>query len=215
VPDERNNAERKSSEPGERLSSRPEEQPRRPTYVVVALLMAWFLGMGTVQEGYVFVRLVRNPLAADELSLPAGLREVLAESVQQFAHVALPIGVAQMLLGGVMVLVCAATLFGARTPVNFCLQVLGANAALAIAMHVFAAPIREALIQALINSAELRTETFGADYATTFQRNPESIYQWFNRLNLAMHLGALGIASLALTRPKAKQFFASTARHEG
>jgi hypothetical protein len=187
-------------------------RPPRPKSLVVALLVAWFIGLGTLQEGYLVAKLVNDPLSADRMDLAPAVRDALLTSLQLHAEVALPVGVAQLLIGGCLVALCAASLFGARISPNLLLQVVGANVALAIATFFLAAPLREALLQGMLSTPEFQkdAEALGAT-------SPELLYRWVNRLNLMLHVGALSLTGLALTRPAARRFmtYRAPSQHEG
>lgn len=177
--------------------------PSRPVYLIIALVVAWFLGLGTLQEGYVLASVAHDPLQADSLGTDPGIREAIATSISQASHVALPIGVAQVILGGLLVVTTAALLFGGRVPVAFALQVITANGVLALVSYFAAAPIREAMIQAALEAPEFKEQALELG-----QRNAETMYAWFKRVNLMLHIGALGLAALALTRPAVRRFLA-------
>jgi hypothetical protein len=174
-------------------------------------LVAWFLGLGTAQEGILVARLINDPLSADQMDAAPAVRDALLQAIQSHSNNLLPIGVAQLLIGGCLVVLSAAVLFGAKIPVNLMLQVLGANVALALGGFFLAAPLREALLQGVLQTPEFQREVQALG-----QTAPEVMYRWFSRLNLALHVGALSLTAWALTRPAARRFMAYRApsQHE-
>ncbi len=182
------------------------KRPSRPVYLVIALVVAWFLGLGTFNEGYMLASIARDPLAGDSLNVPPAVRDTVVDTIVGASQIALPLGIAQILLGALLIVVSAATLFGGRMPLSFTLQVLAANVVLAVVAYFLAAPIRESLLQALLATPEFKAEAEAAGGLP-----PEQLYPWFRRLNLLFHVGALSLAGLALTRPAVRAFLAHSA----
>jgi hypothetical protein len=179
-------------------SAIPSSPPKRPAFLGVALTVAWFLGLTTVQEGYVALRLVRDPLSVDSLGLPNGMAEALVEGVMQHGSTALPIALAQFLLGGLLVVVSAGLLFGARIPRQFAVQVVSVNLAFAAFAYYMNEPMRRGIINALVSIQP--GELTG--------RLERDTYVWGFRVGLGLHLMSLGLSAWALTRPSVREFLA-------
>lgn len=179
--------------------------PARPGYLVLALIVAWFVGLRTAHEGYITARIAQDSFAGDSLALPPPLRDALVEGISSGGSAALPIGIAQVILGGLLLWVSALALFRGRISVSFAVQVLAANALVAILAHVTGAPVREAMIGVLTSSPEL----LGAEVAEAERAMLPSAYEWAFLLGLLIHLGVLGALTFAVTRPGARAFLAT------
>jgi hypothetical protein len=182
-------------------SSTPSAPPKQPAYLAVALTVAWFLGLTTVQEGYVALRLVRDPLSVDSLGLPGRIAEALVDGVMASGQSALPVSLAQFLLGGLLVVVSAGLLFGARIPVHFAVQVMLVNLGFAGFAYYMNEPMRRGIIDALLSLQP-------ADMEPALQHET---YVWGFRVGLGMHMTALALSVLALTRPGVRHFLAHSA----
>jgi hypothetical protein len=180
--------------------STPSSPPKQPAYLAAALTVAWFLGLTTVQEGYVGLRLVRDPLSVDSLGLPAQIAEALVDGVIASSQSALPVSLAQFLLGGLLVIVSAGLLFGARIPVHFAVQVISVNLVFAGFAYYMNEPMRRGIIGALLALQPAEGDV----------RLQQETYVWGFRVGLGLHMAALGLSVLALTRPTVRQFFAQS-----
>jgi len=188
-----------------------ESPPPRPGYLVVALLLAWFWGLRTAHEGYVVASIAVDPLHGDTLALPPPLRDAMVRAIGESSQIALPLGILQVILGGLLVVLSAVTLFRGRVSLSFMLQAIGANALLAVLAHALGAPLREAMIRVLAESPEV----FGVDPADLDSGTLTSVYRWAFHLGLGVELCVLFGLALALTRPAAKAFLTAAGRaHE-
>jgi hypothetical protein len=183
----------------------------RPGYLVIALLVAWFVGLRTAHEGYVVMSVATNPLTGDSLALAPVLRDAMVQSLTDTANVAVPLGLAQLLLGGLLMSLAAIALFRGRVSVSFTLQTLLANAALAVVGHVLGAPVREAMVRVLAGSPEL----LGVDAGVVSREELVSVYRLAFHLGLAVQVGVLALLAFAFTRPAARAFLHAPPRpHE-
>lgn len=172
----------------------------------VGLLVAWFLGLRSLQEGWTSVQLVKNPLAIDGLAWPPEeVRNALLTGMQENAAVMVPLGIAQALLGLVIVVVAGAALFGGRLPLRFFVQVLGVSAAVTLLVYWFSEPVRHELVTALVNTPGM------VDAGELDDPTRAEVFRWGYRLSLLLHLVALGFAMVAVTRRAAREFLASAA----
>lgn len=170
----------------------------------VGLLVAWFLGLRSLQEGWTSVQLVRDPLAIDGLAWPPEeVRSALLASMQANASVIVPLGIAQAMLGLVLVVVAGAALFGGKLPLRFFVQVLAASAAITVLAYWLGEPVRRALVDALVNTPGV------VDAGELDEPTRAEVFRWGYRLSLLLHLVALGFAMLAVTRRAARDFLAS------
>jgi hypothetical protein len=161
------------------------------------------MGLRTLHEGYLTLRILRNPLLADSLTLPPELRQAFVDGIST-NPAAVPVAVAQLLLGGFLLATSVVTLFGGARSVNFALQALAANAALAAAGHVLGEPLQHAIASALLASGELSKDL-------PPEVRPEQVqaaFRWGFRLLLAAQCLMFGLLAWILSRPKARAFLA-------
>lgn len=178
---------------------------------MVALLLAWFWGLRTAHEGYLVASIAVDPLVGDALTLPPRLRDAMVQAISDNAHTVLPVGILQVIMGGLLLVVSLVTLFRGRVPLAFLLQVLAVNAAVSVLGHALGAPLRDAMIQVLTESPEV----IGVDSAGLDQRTLRTIYRWAFHLGLGIDLVVFCGLGLSLTRPGARAFLAAPSRpHE-
>ncbi len=188
---------------------------RRPVYLVIALVAMWLVGISTMFDGYVAIRAVRDPLSAATWAVGSDSRAVvvkaLVEGTSQHPHTSLPIGIAQILLGGLMVLVSIKALVGRRASTSFALQVLAANAVLMIVAYALQLPVRGGIVDAVVASG-LGKPPSGMTLAH-FRRLQRIEAWWSFRLGLAMKVGVLALCAFALTRRSARRVLAPAEPH--
>jgi len=186
--------------------SRSEKRPpKRPLLMSFGLLVAWFLGLRSLQEGWTSIRLVRDPLTIEEVGWPEPVREALLQSMQANAGVALPLAVAQLVLGLVLVTLAGASLFAARLPLRFFLQLLAVSALIAVVGYWLGEPTRRAVISALVHVPDVM------DSSELDESSRYAVFRWGFRFSLALHLAALAFSAFALTRRSVRDFLASAA----
>ncbi len=146
--------------------------------------------------------LERLPLVMEEARLAA-----LAEHHERV----FPLSAAQLLLFVLLALVSGAAIAGRRGSRSQAIQIVAANAALALLAYLLLAPVREAVGEAVAKDIAdhgagplLQVDT--AEQASATWR---SLYQWGELLRLLLlELVVFGGAALALTRQRTKEFFA-------
>lgn len=177
---------------------------RRPLLMSVGLIVAWFLGLRSLQEGWTSVQLVKDPLAIDGLAWPPEeVRVALLASMQANAAVVVPLGIAQALLGLVLVIIAGAALFGGRLPLRFFVQLLAASALVTLLVYWLGEPVRRDLVAALVQAPGV------VDAGELDEHTRAEVFRWGYRLSLLLHLVALGFAMMAVTRRAAREFLAS------
>lgn len=188
---------------------------RRPVFLIIALIAMWLIGMNAAAEGYITVKAVHNPLSAVSSLLggdkSAVVLSAFIKAVSKHPHANLPIGIAQMLLGGAIVLVSINALVGRRASTSFALQVVAANALLMIVTYALRMPVRGSIVDAFIASG-IAKPTNGMTVAH-FQRWERIQLWWSFRLVLAMKVGALALCAFALTRRSARRVLAPAGPH--
>lgn len=181
-------------------------QPRRrPLLMSTGLLLTWFVGFRGLQEGWTSVELIKQPLSVDSLEWPDAVKAAFQEGMQAHAQTALPLGIAQGLLGLVLVIVAGGSLLSGRLPLRFFLQLLGVSGALAVLSYWLEAPIRAQVVDALAQTPGL------IDSGELDATMRDSVIRWGFHLGLLLHLGTLVFAMIAVTRPSARQFLAAAA----
>jgi hypothetical protein len=180
------------------------QPPPRPRLLTTTLILAWFMGLRTLHEGYLTLRILRDPLVGDSLTLPSEIRAALVEGVSNHTAAALPVAAAQFLLGAFLLVVSVGLLFGAARSVSFGLQAVFSNMLLAVVSYVASAPLRAAMVQALVASAEM-----APDLAQ--QLGPgemANVYYWGFRMALGLQLLALSLVAWVLSRRSVREFYA-------
>jgi hypothetical protein len=177
--------------------------------LTLGLILGWFIGLRTLHEGYVTLRILDNPLVGDTLAFPAGVREALVASVAGNAQVSLPIAVAQLLLGGLLLGASVTTLFGGTRNISYSVQAVIANGVLVCGAYAMGGPVRQALALALATTTEPAlpvSETLAV---------PEllSAYLWGFRLAFGLHIVTLAGVAWALSRRSVREFLTFTASH--
>jgi hypothetical protein len=181
---------------------------KRPVYLVVALITLWLTGMNTLAEGYLTVEIIRDPLTSITSPLSGrGIEDVVKaaffEALTKDARRSLPIGIAQTLLGGLLVFVSVRALFGRRASTSFALQLILANAALLVGAYALREPVRGAIVNAVAASGFEQQPTGMS--AHEFDRVLRLHWWWRLRISFAIQLLALLLSGFALTRRTARE----------
>jgi hypothetical protein len=152
----------------------------------------WLVGVNAAQEGYGAIELLRDPLTGN-FGGSEEARNALINALGQHASIELPLSIAQLLLGGLLLLVATHLLFGGRPSRWFALQVLVANALFLITGYALRAATRVTYISALVASSEHKAAL-------------SNEFWWRTRFVLAFDLTAVLLSIFALTRPATRQF---------
>jgi hypothetical protein len=180
--------------------------PRRPIYLVIALIAMWLIGMNTAAEGLVAIQVARDPFSSATPPLGADsealLRAAWMEAIAAHARVTLPLGVAQLILGALLVLISARALFGRKASTSFALQVLGANAVLLVVGYVLRQPVRAHVVDAMIATG-MDARPSGIS-AREFNQLVRTKLWWTFRVLLGLQLGTLALSAIAITRRLAR-----------
>lgn len=176
-----------------------DDAPKRPLFLGVALVVMCVVGLHTLSEGWAIMEIVTDPFAAGRLVdhdlAPAATaaNQAFVDALRGRSDVLLPVGIAQLLLGGALVLVAAGALLGRRGSTGFALQVIVANLALLGVAYVLREPVRIAVVDAWVTTTG---DAAGADPSSMTR----SQGLWIFRLKLAAEVGALVLSAFALTR---------------
>lgn len=188
------------------MADESNDTARRPFYLVIALVTLWLVGMNAASEGLGVIEILKNPfstlfslLGSQSLEL---MRQATANGVAHTSRVALPLGIGQAILGIMLVAVAFKGLFGRKASVSFALQVIVANAAIAVVGYALRQPIRGSIIDAVAASGvETRPPNMTA---SEFDRRTRIQWWWQFRVRLGLELAALGFGAIALTRRSAR-----------
>jgi len=174
---------------------------RRPVYLVVALITMWLVGLRTVGEGLNVIQTVRDPLQGSIAIGHGSLHEIIQAAIVSAtaAHgkTMLPIGIAELLLGGALVVVAVRGLFRRNMSISIALQVLLANAVLTVVAYMIREPLRGAVVEAVVQSA-LEPQLRGAR-REEFHQIVRTKSWWSFRIALGLQLSALSLSALALS----------------
>lgn len=188
------------------------DQPsdRRPISVVVALIALWFIGMNSASEGFAIVELVRNPLWRASSSLSdAGVEAVhwraFMQATREHGRLVLPIGIAQLMLGTLLVFVSIRALIARRASLSFLLQIVAANALVAVIGYALRQPVRGAIVEAIVLSG-VEQRPAGTD-SSAFADLLRTKWWWHFRIALGLQLMALTGSAWALARRPARELF--------
>jgi hypothetical protein len=195
--------------------------PRRPWYLVGALLFSWIFGAAAFVDGCNNIMLLRqgNLDLADKFGSVAdeGVRAAQIAATEQYfdvwfaAHNRLfPLNVASFLLGAALVWAAARAMAGraaARGPV---MQIALAQAALAIVTYILTPDVRAAQIALALS--QVRDSGGDADAIAWVTRNyPKIARVLMTGFLVARSLFALAIV-FCLTRVRSREFFEATER---
>ncbi len=184
---------------------------RRPFYLVIALVTLWLVGMNSAAEGFAVIEIVRNPFSTTLSALGAQaldgvLKHAIADGIAHSSRVALPVGIAQLILGLMLVTVSAKALFGRRASPSFAVQVIVANAAIVIVGYALRQPVRASVVDAVATSGvEERPPSISP---ADFNRLVRAKWWWSFRVRLGLELVALGFGAIAITRRSARAVLA-------
>jgi hypothetical protein len=193
-------------------------QPKRPWYLVAALLAALTLGVIAGREGYTNVELLRNTIDdppaqgtdADRASIES-VRERLLETVDEQKSRLFPMSVAMILLGVTSMLFAFRAMAGRAGAREVLIQLVVAQAGLNLAAYPLLGATRNAELDLeeahLIGGAH---ESMPADAPPETERVMRiQVAMWRWRAPMLVALETLGAAFIvvALTRQKSRQFF--------
>jgi hypothetical protein len=192
------------------VSDENTESARRPFYLVIALVTLWLVGINAAIEGTQTIDILRNPFSTLFSLLGTQTLEVWrqanANGIAHSSRIALPLGIAQAMLGVLLVAVAFKGLFGRRASVSFAIQVIVANAAIAIVGYALRQPIRGAIVDAVVASG---VESRPPNMPLAEYDKRARMQWWLNfRVRLGLELAALGFGAIALTRRSARAVLA-------
>ncbi|MFO0568858.1 MAG: hypothetical protein U0263_24560 [Polyangiaceae bacterium] len=190
------------------MSQTDEATQKRPIYLVIALVALWLMGMTAAAEGFAAIEIVRNPFSSAFGTLRGDaaqdlLTRAFVDGVLSVSRVALPVGVAHLLLGAILVAVSSKALFARRASPGFALQVILTNMAVLIVGYALYQPVRGRVVDAIVQSGiEQRPPQIAP---ADFDKLVRIKSWWTFRFRLGIQLAVLGLGAFAVTRRSARE----------
>jgi hypothetical protein len=191
---------------------------RRPIFLVIALVAMWLVGMNAAAEGWVAIQVVRSPLDVAPTTVGAPdletvVRTAFVAALSASSKTALPLGIAELIVGALLVGVAAKALFGRRASPSFALQVIMANVAVLVLGYSLRQPLRARVVEAVVASGveERPPQVSEQD----FQDIVRTKWWWSFRVGLSIQLMVLGLSALAITRRSARELLAPAESRPG
>jgi hypothetical protein len=184
------------------------------------MALTWFVGVQGVADGYTAITNLREGNVPDVASIrrqvgddPMNLIQPIPAAAKQQAasdskDVTFPLGVAKLLLSGLLVLASGLAMTGRPGARALALQALAANVAFAGLDYTLTRQVRAAWIESVARVFESLPHLL-PEYAVLKDR---AAWWWFERSRFALFdIGVLGVASLALLRERTKLYFRAVA----
>ncbi len=180
----------------------------RPALLSVALIGLSLIGFFTVNGGFATIHRIRHPAPAPTLTLtelPQVLDAAMAAGTSLAARELLPVGIAQILLGGALFFGASRVVFGGRVTRGVLLQLLIANVGLVCISYALSRPVRGSVVDAVLAAnLEPRPDFLSPEQFDGLQR---AKLWWAFRLFLGLELSAFGFAAAVLGRRQAREYF--------
>jgi hypothetical protein len=186
-----------------------------------AILLAWCIGVNGFLfglSGMAFLRSGRVPDVAAAARNTAGsfnvtelgalMSAVRVEAMQRAYRVQMPICIAQLLLGGLLVIASGMVMSGRRGARGLALQALAANVGLAIVKYALTRDVRGAVIDAVMRVVD----TLPPDLPERASHATREALWWSGRFLSACEVGMLALVMVALFRQRTKAYFDAVAR---
>lgn len=211
------------------MSDAPEtsESPRklRPWYLVVAMCVTWVIGVFGATSSCSELGFLRGSQnMPDEIS--RGVDETdhalwRMELVRQRARLealadlhdrAFPVGAAQLVLSILLLIASGSAISGRQGARGLAMQAIAANIALSLVAFALLAPVRqrsaEAVAQDAVENGPGPVGGMDRNQSIDFYRQQQIDSE---RLRLGLEVVVFGLAALALTRRRTKDYFAAVA----
>ena len=186
-----------------------------------AMLLAWCIGVhgfldgisgiarlrsGRIPDVATAARNVEGPFDWPALAALFDASEL--EAMQRFYRVMMPIRIAQLLLGGLLVVASGMAMSSRRDARGLALQALVVNAAHALIAYVLTRGVRGAAIDAVVRAVS----ALPLDLPQRSTDSVREVFWWRSRILNATQIGLLGLGVVALTRQRTKAYFDALAR---
>lgn len=183
------------------------------------MALTWFIGVQGVAAGYTVITHLREGSVPDVASVtkqsgdqPLHMLQVREMAKQQAdadsRNITFPLGVAKLLLSGLLVIASGLAMTGRPGARTLALQALAANLMLAGIDYSLTRNVRAAWIESSVRVFESIPNPL-PEQAVLMDR---AVWWWFERSRFALFdIGILGVASLALLRERTKLYFRAVA----
>jgi hypothetical protein len=193
----------------------------RPWYVVLFLSVTWIVGVFGALQGAGDLAHLRGsseviqglgqPDQSSNWDRPRIVRErARLAALGEHHRIGFPLAVAKLLVGGMLLVASSLALAGRRGARNMTLQAVAAAALLVAVEHWLTTPVRQAVAEAAavdaVDNGQGLLPGLGRDESIAWQRTFQvgSAHAGV----ILIELGVFGGALLALTRRRAREFFA-------
>lgn len=182
------------------------------------MFLAWFVGVSGMSNGWTTVSVLRSGPIPDVQQVTEqakgaedpmqGLVEVLhaarLEAANELHDTAFPLAVARLVLGALLIVMCAMAISGRASARNFALQAIIAYALFCVVDYVLSAPLRELWV-ARVSIAARELPLDAPEHQML--REPD-FFNWIEGVRLVvLQLGSLGCAAVALFARSTRLFF--------
>jgi hypothetical protein len=168
----------------------------------------WLVGLHAAGEGLAVIQTVRDPFQIAPVLGSGNLQDVvqaaLVTATAAHGKTMLPLGIAELLLGGALVVIAVRGLFRQKMSIPIALQVVLANAVLVLVAYVVREPLRAAVVDAVVASG-LEPQLPGSR-REEFHEILRTKWWWSFRIALGLQLAALVLSAVALSGRAARAF---------
>ena len=203
-------------------ASRPPSAPaKRPWYLTAALVASWIYGAQAMSDGWEELAFYRGErpdvLAVADQIASADARDAAAAAGDRWLAIKdaakkreMPIGAASLLLGAAMVLFAARSMAGRESSRSALVQVVAVHAGLVIAAFLLTQDVTLAQSAFQMRLSEGLTRADPEAMAAT-REILHVIERALGPISVTMDAAVSALIVLALTRPRARAFFTTTA----
>lgn len=175
---------------------------KRPRYLLLALIALALIGLTLSGEGYQLMRASTDPafIAAETADLESVVQAAVRaqlEAVAEHRRWLLPLGIAELVLGGVLVIIAVRAL-GRRASLRTLTQFTVANLVVCLVGYILAAPVRAQVITTLVALPD--------PIAAPIARFMPVVFA----LRVGVPALTLALCWFAITRPRARDFMRLT-----
>ncbi len=193
--------------------------PKRPWYLVAALIAGWVFGFGSLNDGCRMVAFYQgadiDEPAAQSLTDVQARDEVIALETRRVAVMdaarnrALPLAIASLLLGMAMVMLSLRSMMGRGGARRALVQVVAVQALLIVASHFLIADVRRARadVESAALIAKIREKQPDEARGEQIAAAERAFLKILPSLQLTFRTLASALIVLALTRPRVRAFF--------
>ena len=162
----------------------------------------WFIGLGEATEGVGALQVLADPWFS--VGEPSPAVDALLAAMRENYAVLLPLNIARLLVGALMVGVCVAALVSWRLSIGLALQTLAAAGSLTVLAYILERPLRAPRLDAL-----LAQDSALVNHPPPLDPRDIESAGWL--VALGGQLLALALCAIALTRPRTREFLAARA----